>query len=107
MKETHDDLSDLNAMQQESLSEWETQFTRELKGTFFVPLYDFTVVLFGDVAVSLDCELLSKCSYVPLQRNMITLGSFLNLEKNQQSTQMMRKSRTKRRIRTWRIWIQT
>ncbi|KAG7217197.1 hypothetical protein INR49_027740 [Caranx melampygus] len=27
LKEEHDDLSDLNAMQQDSLSEWETQFT--------------------------------------------------------------------------------
>lgn len=31
MKETHDDLSDLNVTQQESLGEWETQFTRESK----------------------------------------------------------------------------
>lgn len=52
LKETHDDLSDLNAMQQESLSEWETQFTRELKDTLLDPLPDF---LFRDVAMSLHC----------------------------------------------------
>ncbi|KAM3869540.1 membrane-associated progesterone receptor component 1 [Diretmus argenteus] len=29
LKEEHDDLSDLNTMQQESLAEWETQFTHK------------------------------------------------------------------------------
>lgn len=29
LKDEHDDLSDLNAMQQESLSEWEAQFDSE------------------------------------------------------------------------------
>lgn len=33
LKDAHDDLSDLNSMQQESLSEWEGQFTRK-----FLPL---------------------------------------------------------------------
>lgn len=31
LKDEHDDLSDLNSMQKESLSEWESQFTSEWK----------------------------------------------------------------------------
>lgn len=31
LKDEHDDLSDLNSMQKESLSDWESQFTSEWK----------------------------------------------------------------------------
>lgn len=44
VKETHDDLSDLSAREQEGLAEWESQFTCESK--HFRGLFVFTLLGF-------------------------------------------------------------
>lgn len=56
LKDEHDDLSDLNAMQQESLSEWETQFTCEYRCDAVKLLYLTSCSCISEMLSELKCR---------------------------------------------------
>lgn len=62
LKETHDDLSDLNTTQQESLGEWESQFTS--KSTRFVCRNIFVLGFIDDMTCHSGFLLTGKYFYI-------------------------------------------